>query len=616
MAVNYQQGNYQLVGVDFNNPTFTMVGGMSIDDVKIKYNWFLNAEVIGAVIGQDDNGLVWYQGDWNCGTWEGGTWYSGTWHGGRWKKGNWFSYDIDQDEMLKGTLYVNRLDISKSQFLSGTWEGGTFNYGIFGQVQITGATEIPSTVTLDFIVNNTVDYYVSGITNFNSGESYYYMSGYTDIVPPQLLNVNQWAVGTSGSQGDFTSIGPSANNTIVNYLNPFGLTTPTWRVISDGNGGGGQGGWEAENFPVDNTKLYRLSVWIRREYAGLGNNGRSCFGVQQSTVCNLDTNTINNNPYFGYPTTGDTPSIVNGWLLFVGHIHPAGYTGTTSSETGIYNRDGDRESYPLIDFQWSSGTTVSGHRTYLSGSTIIGELQYWSSPRMEVIDEFSPTIEDLLMDVPYQKTYYRPATIQSPIFMGGDFLNGWMNAAKIESGNFKNGFLNNSAWYNGIFYNGIFLGDIWYNGNFLGGDFSNGIWKNGNLTSYQNNVIARFGTFYKTSGVTAICSGATWENGTFQNGEFHSVLNIVDGVEYPSVDNSKVYWFNGTWENGTWYGGTFTTGLWLTGTFYNGIILNIDWRKGYFENGFWVNGTMDEGTISGGMFLNIIATTANFGYDI
>jgi hypothetical protein len=40
MAVNYQQGNYQLVGVDFNNPTFTMVGGMSIDDIKIKYNWF------------------------------------------------------------------------------------------------------------------------------------------------------------------------------------------------------------------------------------------------------------------------------------------------------------------------------------------------------------------------------------------------------------------------------------------------------------------------------------------------------------------------------------------------------------------------------------------------
>ena len=58
MAVDYGQGNIQLVGVNFNNPSFKMVGGMSIDDIKIKYNWFLNAEVENAIIGENHYPLI------------------------------------------------------------------------------------------------------------------------------------------------------------------------------------------------------------------------------------------------------------------------------------------------------------------------------------------------------------------------------------------------------------------------------------------------------------------------------------------------------------------------------------------------------------------------------
>jgi hypothetical protein len=397
MAVTSEHGNYQLVGVDFNNPTFTMVGGMSIDDIKIKYNWFLNAEVEGAVIGEDKNGLVWYKGDWICGTWEGGTWYSGIFHGGRWKLGNWYSYDIDQNEMLKGNLYINRIDINKSQFLSGTWEGGTFNYGIFGQTQIPSATDIPYKVTLDFIINYNVDYLISGFT-YTSGETYYYITS----------------------------------------------------EISE-------------------------------------------------------------------------------------------------TDTGL--------------------------------------------------------------------TIYVPVTLSSPVFQGGDFLDGWMNIAKIKGGNFKNGFINNSCWYSGKFYNGYFLGDIWYNGDFLGGDFSNGIWLNGNLTCYQNEINTRFGVVYKDSGTTYY-TGATWTYGKFTNGEFHSKLNIVEGVTYPSDDNSLVKWLDGIWYGGYWYGGVWYNGTWMNGTFYNGIILNMSWYKGHFENGFWKNGTMYDGTVSGGIFENITTVKGNFGSDI
>jgi len=139
----------KLIGVNFNEPTFIMVGGIGIDDIKIKYNWFLNAEVRDAVIGEDKNGLVWYSGKWIDGTWEGGTWYSGTWYAGRWKKGDFYSYEVDTTQIKYGRVNVKSTDISKSKFLSGSWEGGNFHYGIFGRTRTT--EQIPMTINKEFI---------------------------------------------------------------------------------------------------------------------------------------------------------------------------------------------------------------------------------------------------------------------------------------------------------------------------------------------------------------------------------------------------------------------------------------------------------------------------------
>ncbi|MFW6225976.1 MAG: hypothetical protein ACOC3V_03380 [bacterium] len=371
----------QLLNIDFNKPTFKMVGGTTLDDIKIKYGWLLNAEVDNAIVGEDENGLVWYSGDWIGGIWENGTWYSGNFHDGRWKRGNWYSYDLNLDEALKGKLVINRVDISKSNFKGGTWEGGTFHYGIFGHVKLPQKVRLPVEIDLDFILNNIEDYTLSG----NS----YYDETYDDDI--------------------------------------------------------------------------------------------------------------------------------------------SGYTNVS---------------------------------------------------------------------------------ITSPRFLLGDFRNGLMNASKFESGNFRDGFINNSLWFNGTFHDGIFLGDIWYNGNFVGGDFSNGTWKNGSLVSTQDNIVTRFGINYKNK------SNVTWENGVFNNGEFHSTLNTDDDSPKPSLDNSISHWENGTWENGTWYGGTFHDGEWLTGTFINGIVLNINWINGHFKNGFWKNGTMEGGTVGGGIFENINCINGNFGVEI
>lgn len=152
----------KLIGVNFNEPTFIMVGGISIDDIKIKYNWFLNAEVKDAIIGEDKNGLIWYSGIWVDGTWENGTWYSGTWYDGRWKNGNFYSYDVDITQVKYGKVNIKGKDITKSNFISGSWEGGNFHYGTLGRTRTTIKT--PSKIDKEFIINYSADFTLTGET--------------------------------------------------------------------------------------------------------------------------------------------------------------------------------------------------------------------------------------------------------------------------------------------------------------------------------------------------------------------------------------------------------------------------------------------------------------------
>jgi hypothetical protein len=201
---------------------------------------------------------------------------------------------------------------------------------------------------------------------------------------------------------------------------------------------------------------------------------------------------------------------------------------------------------------------------------------------------------------------YVDVPIITPVFEGGNFNDGWMNASNFNLGNFNSGFINNSVWYDGVFYSGIFLGDIWKKGTFVSGDFSNGIWENGLLSAYIDSTVPRFGTDYKGT-------GATWKNGKFINGEFHSTLNIVDGKTEISLENDNVHWENGQFINGLWLGGTWEDGIWRNGTFQNGIIENITWFNGFIKNCLWKNGTFQNGTISGGIFENILMENGKLG---
>jgi hypothetical protein len=207
-----------------------------------------------------------------------------------------------------------------------------------------------------------------------------------------LLNTSDWKVGTSGSQGMFGQNGTTDENQILLFQNPWGGIEPTWATISNNVESDSDGGWNVTGRPIDHTKKYRLTVWIRRENVG---DGRTYFGCQGSSVSNLGSTTANTNPYFTSKLIGEAPEMENEWTLWVGYIHPSDYAGGTDPTNGIYTLDGKR-TRGFTDYKWMAGQTTGGHRTYLYYSTSIAERQYWVRPRMEMCDGTEPTIQELL----------------------------------------------------------------------------------------------------------------------------------------------------------------------------------------------------------------------------
>lgn len=124
--------NVNLDAVDFEKSNVIFVNGLTLEKVKIKYNWILNSKVKNAIIGENNNGIVWYSGDWVCGTWLNGTWYSGNFYSGIWKNGDFYSYDLNKYDIINEQFIIKRDKPEYSIFHNGIWENGTFYNGTFG----------------------------------------------------------------------------------------------------------------------------------------------------------------------------------------------------------------------------------------------------------------------------------------------------------------------------------------------------------------------------------------------------------------------------------------------------------------------------------------------------
>jgi subtilisin-like proprotein convertase family protein len=123
-----KNGKFGLKDVDFSKYRFRLVDGMNIETLSVSYPWILEAEVSGAVIGLNNEGLVWYKGIWEGGRWFNGTWISGTWKLGDWYGGTWKSKMI-KDKKISVEIDEKSSDVFQSTWYSGRWFDGTWDNG-------------------------------------------------------------------------------------------------------------------------------------------------------------------------------------------------------------------------------------------------------------------------------------------------------------------------------------------------------------------------------------------------------------------------------------------------------------------------------------------------------
>lgn len=152
-----------IINIENNINNILLTDDLTIELLKVRYNWILNATIRNVVLGLDDYGLVWYMGEWICGEWEDGTWYSGIWYDGIWKNGRWHSYLMDRGKVLTRQNAIIEEDKMYSQFLNGKWMNGIWYNGIFGNDNdISGSTSTQ-------IINSTIPCPVWYNGNFYKG---------------------------------------------------------------------------------------------------------------------------------------------------------------------------------------------------------------------------------------------------------------------------------------------------------------------------------------------------------------------------------------------------------------------------------------------------------------
>lgn len=197
-----------------------------------------------------------------------------------------------------------------------------------------------------------------------------------------LMNLDSWTIG-QGSTGMFTQNGQNSENNREWGEGPDRRRAILWKASPAGNGDA-DGGWNSI-INVDPSKMYRLTIWLKKTNS---NSGQSYFGCEN---INDLQGAPAPNPYFWY---GQLPEL-NKWYLLVGYIHGSDDPSVTHFG-GIYDAQTGLKLVSTTDYKFSPQSTYTYHRTYLYYDPNTSDRQYFYAPRMEVINGNEPSIESLL----------------------------------------------------------------------------------------------------------------------------------------------------------------------------------------------------------------------------
>jgi len=288
----------------------------------------------------------------------------------------------------------------------------------------------------------------------NDGLSFYVDFANKKSFSPNMINYSVWTTGSNGISSNsslygangFSLNGSSDENIRIESVDPFGDTqSVVWvsnsmdsvsgRLIvgSTSYTSSGDGGWNGSKFSIDPKKLYRFSVWTKRNAMTIGPSASGSFyfgfysygsdgGGQQIASKISGTNA---NAYFHYTpnsipsnVSNVSPPVLGGldvWTLVVGHVWPAN-TATASlvvgsnvnglplnynhQDSGIWTKNSGKVGNLVVgDWIWNATSSQAILRTYLFYSDDVTATQSFIYPRVDLIDGTEPTIQQLLTGV-------------------------------------------------------------------------------------------------------------------------------------------------------------------------------------------------------------------------
>jgi hypothetical protein len=198
-----------------------------------------------------------------------------------------------------------------------------------------------------------------------------------------LLNLDYWTVG-QGSPGYFGANGQSSENIREWGEGPGGKRGIVWKAQPDGHADA-DGGWDSNPISINNTSMYRFTVWMKKTNS---TDGYSYFGCKNVTYL---TGVPEDNPYFW---NGDLPEL-NKWYLLVGYVHGSGDDSQTNIG-GIYDGVTGAKVVECTDFKFTVNAMDTYHRTYLYYDPNVNDRQYFYAPRVDVVNGNEPSVETLL----------------------------------------------------------------------------------------------------------------------------------------------------------------------------------------------------------------------------
>ena len=215
-----------------------------------------------------------------------------------------------------------------------------------------------------------------------------------------LLNYPTWTVGC-GSVSGFTQYGVTSENCRELGKNHIGKEVLLWRA-SPNSGGNASGGFTSPTVPIDNTKMYRMSVWIKKTGS---NDGTTHFkpvsyssGSQQTTY--LNGAAVTWHPFW----YGDLPKF-NRWYLLVGYVH--GSNENSSVDLGkIYDGVTGKAVLNMRDHKFKNTATVLRNQAILWASTTTSDRQYMYAPRIEKVNSQEWSLNQLLSINPDSKLIF------------------------------------------------------------------------------------------------------------------------------------------------------------------------------------------------------------------